>query len=355
MQFAFAFGITLFDQRAAATCCGFTRVERFAWFGFRHASAGALSAYRSLVVSTARSAGTGTLGESRWRTARSRALSRRSARTTLRRTAGPVRLWRSSRTHSLRGAGARLSRTRRPRCRGRISLGCGRSTTRPRGARRGRAQRHAGSRHLGAEWACRPRRLSGCRSAGGRSSSWPWSCSARGSRNGVRCGRSSRTSRTRRRCCCRTSNHWRSPDRRDNAGPCGRNRCRRSRGSHLWRCRLGHGRCRSGLYDWSSRHFRRRLLRRCSFRYLLGFRCFFRCGHIAKMLANALRVHQVDRTRMRLLFGDASFWEVLDQDFRLDLEFSSQFINPNLIGICHSPLVSTATSYLGTAASCWCQ
>jgi hypothetical protein len=49
-------------------------------------------------------------------------------------------------------------------------------------------------------------------------------------------------------------------------------------------------------------------------------------------------MHQIDRTRVRLLFGDASFWEVLDQDFRLDLEFSSQFINPDLIGICHSPL-----------------
>jgi hypothetical protein len=53
---------------------------------------------------------------------------------------------------------------------------------------------------------------------------------------------------------------------------------------------------------------------------------------------------------VRLLFGDASFWEVLDQDFRLDFEFSSQFIDSDLIGICHSPLVLTATSYLSTAA-----
>jgi hypothetical protein len=51
-----------------------------------------------------------------------------------------------------------------------------------------------------------------------------------------------------------------------------------------------------------------------------------------------------------LFLGDASFWEVLDQDFRLDFEFSSQFIDSDLIGICHSPLVLTATSYLSTAA-----
>jgi hypothetical protein len=73
------------------------------------------------------------------------------------------------------------------------------------------------------------------------------------------------------------------------------------------------------------------------------------------MLAHPFRMHQIDRTRVRLLLGNAGFWEVLDQHFRLDLEFSSQFINPDLIGICHSPLVLTAASYLGTAASCRCQ
>src|ERR1700678_2395361 len=68
------------------------------------------------------------------------------------------------------------------------------------------------------------------------------------------------------------------------------------------------------------------------------------------MLSHALGMHKVNRAGVRLLLGDASFWEVLDQDFRLDLEFSGQFIDTDLIGICHSPLVSTATSYLSTAA-----
>jgi hypothetical protein len=169
----------------------------------------------------------------------------------------------------------------------------------------------------------------------------------------MRCGRSSRCSWTRWRSCCRTHSYRRSTSCWRNTRPRSRSRYWRGGRSRRGRCRFRHGsRSRTSWCDWRARHFRRGLLRRCGLRYFFRFRCFFRRRQIAKMLAHPFRMHQVDRTRVRLFFGDASFWEVLDQDFRLDLEFSSQFINPDLIGICHSPLVSTATSYLGTAASC---
>jgi hypothetical protein len=109
-------------------------------------------------------------------------------------------------------------------------------------------------------------------------------------------------------------------------------------------CRRRNRRSGSGCNFWC------RLLRGGSLGEFLGFSRFFRRSQTAKMLSDPLGVHQVNRAGVRLLFGDASFWEVLDQDFRLDLEFSSQFVNSDLIGICHSPLVLTATSYLGTAA-----
>jgi hypothetical protein len=170
----------------------------------------------------------------------------------------------------------------------------------------------------------------------------------------MRCGRSSRCSWTRWRSCCRTHSYRRSTSCWRNTRPRSRSRYWRGGRSRRRCCRFRNRRRRTSRCDWRARHFRRGLLRRCGLRYFFRFRCFFRRRQIAKMLAHPFRMHQVDRTRVRLFFGDASFWEVLDQDFRLDLEFSSQFINPDLIGICHSPLVSTATSYLGTAASCCC-
>jgi hypothetical protein len=169
---------------------------------------------------------------------------------------------------------------------------------------------------------------------------------------------------------------WGSRARR--GGTCGDRRTRRRRrpGRHGRRCagsrsnprschghgtsgrgdrgrRLRSGRCRDRWTcgTWGGRsYFRCGLLRRCGLSNFLGFRCFFGGGQAAEMLTHTFGVHEVDRTRVRLLFSDASFWEVLDQDFRLDFEFSSQFIDSDLIGICHSPLVLFATSYLGTAA-----
>jgi hypothetical protein len=62
------------------------------------------------------------------------------------------------------------------------------------------------------------------------------------------------------------------------------------------------------------------------------------------MLAHQFSVLQVNRARVRLFFRDASFWEVINQDFRLDLQFPRQLINPDLIGICHSPLFNSAST-----------
>ncbi len=58
------------------------------------------------------------------------------------------------------------------------------------------------------------------------------------------------------------------------------------------------------------------------------------------MLAHQLGMLQVNRAGVRLFFGDADFREELDQDLRLDLQFARQFIDTDLIGICHSPLSS---------------
>lgn len=58
------------------------------------------------------------------------------------------------------------------------------------------------------------------------------------------------------------------------------------------------------------------------------------------MLTRELRVFEVERTRVRLLFRDADFRQEIDQDFRFDLEFARQLVNSNLIGICHQPLFS---------------
>ena len=56
------------------------------------------------------------------------------------------------------------------------------------------------------------------------------------------------------------------------------------------------------------------------------------------MLAHELGMSHINRARMRLLLCDADLRQKLDQDLGLDLEFSCQFIDADLIGICHSPL-----------------
>ncbi len=56
------------------------------------------------------------------------------------------------------------------------------------------------------------------------------------------------------------------------------------------------------------------------------------------MLSRELRVFEVERARVRLLFRDSDFRQEIDQDFRFNLEFARQLVNSNLIGICHQPL-----------------
>jgi len=41
----------------------------------------------------------------------------------------------------------------------------------------------------------------------------------------------------------------------------------------------------------------------------------------------------VDRARVRFLFGDADLRQVVDQHFRLDLEFPREFVDPDLISV----------------------
>ncbi len=51
------------------------------------------------------------------------------------------------------------------------------------------------------------------------------------------------------------------------------------------------------------------------------------------MLAGEFGVLDINRTRVGLLFFDADFGQVLDQDLGLDLEFPGQFIDANLDGL----------------------
>ncbi len=206
-----------------------------------------------------------------------------------------------------------------------------------------RSQRNPGSRRC-AERAGRPgclRRGRGASGWRGRSSGRRWRLRRR-SMSGR--GQSGRTRSHRGR---RFRSHGRRARGRRGTGPCRhRRRWRRQR-----RCsRLGCGHRRCHRRRSSCGHPWRRLLPRRGLGSFLGFGSFFCCRQAAKMLPHPLGMHEVDRARVRLLFSNTSFWEVLDQDLRLDLEFSGQFVNSDLIGICHSPLVLTAAAYLGTAA-----
>jgi hypothetical protein len=51
------------------------------------------------------------------------------------------------------------------------------------------------------------------------------------------------------------------------------------------------------------------------------------------MLPHQLGMLQIERARVRLLIVDADFRQVVDQDFRLDLELPGQFVDADLIGI----------------------
>jgi hypothetical protein len=59
------------------------------------------------------------------------------------------------------------------------------------------------------------------------------------------------------------------------------------------------------------------------------------------MLSDQLRVIDIDRTRMRLLFRDADLGQKIDQHLGFDFEFASQFVNSNLICFRHFLLTET--------------
>jgi hypothetical protein len=147
-----------------------------------------------------------------------------------------------------------------------------------------------------------------------RSSRRGGTCSAR-SRGRASCGSVRRN--TRPRCSRRRSSRRHATNSRLRAHSCRRSRCRRGR-------------------------LRRWLFRGRGFRRLCRFLSFFGSRQAAEMLAHQFRVLQVNRARVRLFFRDTGFREVVNQDFRLDLQFPRQLVNPDLIGICHSPLFNSA-------------
>jgi hypothetical protein len=51
------------------------------------------------------------------------------------------------------------------------------------------------------------------------------------------------------------------------------------------------------------------------------------------MFAYEFRFVEVERARVRFLFGYADFGQVVDQDFRLDLKLPGQLVNSNLIWV----------------------
>lgn len=134
-------------------------------------------------------------------------------------------------------------------------------------------------------------------------------------------------------CCrttCRRGRSWRA--RANSCGSRGSSRGRRNRG-----CLSRHGRS-AGLGTSRRGRSNERLCNGLFARISLSrFRCFFSGCNIAEMLAHQFCVLQINRTRVRLFFGDADFRQELNQDFRLDLQLPRQFINPDLIRICHSP------------------
>ena len=89
-----------------------------------------------------------------------------------------------------------------------------------------------------------------------------------------------------------------------------------------------------------SRRTSGRFLRRSRLCLLLRFGRSFLRRQALEMLSRELRMFEVERARVRLLFRDADFRQEIDQDFRFDLELARQLVNSNLIGICHQPLFS---------------
>jgi len=54
---------------------------------------------------------------------------------------------------------------------------------------------------------------------------------------------------------------------------------------------------------------------------------------LLEMSAHQFRMLKIERTRVRLLLRDANLRKEINQDFRLDLEFSGQLVDSYLIWI----------------------
>jgi hypothetical protein len=170
-------------------------------------------------------------------------------------------------------------------------------------------------------WTCRDWRSRRCRCAVCCASRWHSRLGS--SRSKSNCRRPNGTRGRNAGALCRTR---RNEPRRDGlAGDSRRQRkCRRSMSGRL-RCRRR--RCGS---RWACCGFG---LRRLCFSFLLRFGGRFCRGESQEMLPDELSVVQVERARVRLLVRDADLWQVIDQDLGLDLEFSGQLIDADLIWI----------------------
>jgi hypothetical protein len=137
--------------------------------------------------------------------------------------------------------------------------------------------------------------------------------------------------RWRRSGCRRLGLHHSGGGRRNGTAWLGDNWCgRRSSHNGRWWWRR---RNRGGLHASCARC--------CFLRYLfrdfpllsldLGF------GDGAKMFAHSYRGGYFNGTGMRFFLGYASLGQIVNNRFCLDLKLASQFINTNLIRICHCP------------------
>ena len=91
--------------------------------------------------------------------------------------------------------------------------------------------------------------------------------------------------------------------------------------------------CRSGL---QARRTGGRFL--CRFiRNRLLFGCYFGVGQRAKMIAHSYRGLYFNRARMGLFLGNAGLGQIVNDGLCLDLELASQFVNSDLVRICHCP------------------
>lgn len=95
-----------------------------------------------------------------------------------------------------------------------------------------------------------------------------------------------------------------------------------------WRHRMCYGsRCRRRR---GPRGFR---FRGRGLRLFLSFCSSFVVRQLLKVLPHEHGVINIDRTRVRLLFGDTDFGKVINQYLRFDFQLSRQLVNSDLIRV----------------------